>query len=137
MAAVIRLAVLSLVASIAATVPSLLRADPAGNASVIDGDTIEIHSRRIGLHGIDAPEDARRCQAEGKSWRCGIRLAAASDVKSLQCRIKGNVSSKGERIYHLPGGEFYDRTQVNAAKGERWFCTEEEARAAGWRRSKR
>ncbi len=43
----------------------------------------------------------------------------------------------GERIYHVPGGAYYDRTKISPAKGERWFCTEEEAQAAGWRRSKR
>jgi hypothetical protein len=53
------------------------------------------------------------------------------------CNIKGNVSASGELIYHLPGGGFYDRTLVSETKGERWFCSEAEARAAGWRRSKR
>jgi len=52
--------------------------------------------------------------------------------------IKGNISqSTGEKIYHVPGGEFYDKTVVDEAAGERWFCTEQEAVAAGWRRSKR
>jgi hypothetical protein len=41
----------------------------------------------------------------------------------------------GERIYHAPGGRWYSRTKINEAKGERWFCSEEEARAAGWRRA--
>lgn len=54
------------------------------------------------------------------------------------CDIKGNISyNTGESIYHTPGGDFYDRTQINLSKGERWFCSEEEAEAAGWRRSKR
>ena len=53
------------------------------------------------------------------------------------CIIKGNISDRGERIYHMPGGAFYDRTRISSAKGERWFCTEADARAAGWRRSKR
>jgi endonuclease YncB( thermonuclease family) len=49
------------------------------------------------------------------------------------CRIKGNINRKGERIYHLPGSHGYDDTRIDTAKGERWFCSEEEARAAGWR----
>jgi hypothetical protein len=53
------------------------------------------------------------------------------------CVIKGNISRRGERIYHVPGGEYYSRTGINKSKGERWFCSEAEARAAGWRRSLR
>lgn len=48
------------------------------------------------------------------------------------CDIKGNISSNG-RIYHRPGGAHYARTQIDESRGERWFCSEEEARAAGWR----
>jgi len=52
--------------------------------------------------------------------------------------IKGNISLRtGEKIYHVPGGEYYDQTVIDEAKGERWFCTEAEAVAAGWRKSKR
>ncbi len=52
--------------------------------------------------------------------------------------IKGNISvHTGEKIYHVPGGEYYDDTVIDEAKGERWFCTETEAVAAGWRKSKR
>jgi len=52
------------------------------------------------------------------------------------CAIKGNISSNG-RIYHLPGQRDYDRTRIDLDQGERWFCTEDEARAAGWRRAQR
>ena len=53
------------------------------------------------------------------------------------CNIKGNVSvSTGERIYHLPSHDYYDETWVDSSKGERWFCSEDEARSAGWRKSK-
>ncbi len=52
------------------------------------------------------------------------------------CRIKGNVSAQG-RIYHLPGQRDYDRVRIRPDLGQRWFCTEAEARAAGWRRALR
>lgn len=52
--------------------------------------------------------------------------------------IKGNISlNTGEKIYHVPGGDFYDETVIDESRGERWFCTEAEAVAAGWRKSKR
>lgn len=71
-----------------------------------------------------APED----------WRRGARLPVKE--RNANCVIKGNINSKGQHIYHVPGGKWYDRTQVNTAKGQRWFCTEAEARAAGWRKSR-
>lgn len=56
---------------------------------------------------------------------------------SKSCDIKGNISiNSGERIYHVPGQEFYDDTVIRTEYGERWFCTEAEARAAGWRKAK-
>lgn len=216
-----------------------------GRASVIDGDTIEIHGERVRFNGIDAPESAQLCSdAGGRTYRCGARstqalsewLAASSpttckfverdqygrfvgncaraDGASVQrwlirsgyamdwprfsngtfekeqsaakaekigiwqgkfqppwewraaqheqtdnssivsampsaaspaaapeqsgaCNIKGNISGKGERIYHVPGQKYYARTRISAGKGERWFCSEQEARVAGWRRSQR
>jgi endonuclease YncB( thermonuclease family) len=49
------------------------------------------------------------------------------------CTIKGNINSKGQRIYHVPGSSTYGATRINLERGERWFCSEDEARAAGWR----
>ncbi|MCG3775348.1 MAG: hypothetical protein JW395_2180 [Nitrospira sp.] len=49
-----------------------------GGASVIDGDTIEIHGSRIRLAGIDAPESKQECQHnDGTAWRCGQTAALA------------------------------------------------------------
>lgn len=72
-------------------------------------------------------------------WRRGKRLAdTGTTVKrgSGRCDIKGNISKAGKRIYHVPGGRFYNQTRINTSRGERWFCSEAEARAAGWRRSR-
>lgn len=63
-----------------------------------------------------------------------IGLSAAGENDA--CNIKGNVNTRGERIYHVPGQEYYEETRIVAAHGERWFCSEAEARAAGWRKSK-
>ncbi|MFB5285157.1 hypothetical protein [Peribacillus sp. Hz7] len=47
--------------------------------------------------------------------------------------IKGNETTyNGEKIYHVPEGEFYDVTDA-----EEWFCTEEDAEEAGYRMSER
>lgn len=201
-----------------------------GRASVIDGDTIEIHGTRIRLFGIDAPESDQSCTIQRKPFRCGqqaaFALADKIDNKVVNCRpkdrdrygrvvavclidgedinawmvtngwaiayryysndyvrqeeqaskskigiwqgefvppsdwrhddhlqktnsqrsanatsdncvIKGNISQSGKRIYHVPGDEFYSRTIIDVAKGERWFCNEAEAQAAGWRPSRR
>ena len=54
------------------------------------------------------------------------------------CDIKGNISiSSGERIYHVRGQEYYDETVIRGEYGERWFCTDDEARDAGWREAGR
>jgi len=53
------------------------------------------------------------------------------------CPIKGNINSKGVKIYHVPWSRSYDRTRINTAKGERWFCDEAEALTAGWRAPRR
>ncbi|PYE85477.1 thermonuclease family protein [Pseudoroseicyclus aestuarii] len=72
--------------------------------------------------GLTAPSD----------WRAGRREVVPVPQASRDCRIKGNISSSG-RIYHLPGSRHYEDTRIDTAAGERWFCTEEEALAAGWR----
>ncbi len=53
------------------------------------------------------------------------------------CSIKANISpNTGERIYHVPGQRYYWATRVNWLKGERWFCSEDAAQMAGWRRAR-
>ena len=52
-----------------------------------------------------------------------------------ECDIKGNISRSGEKIYHVVGCKSYEATRISESKGERWFCTEEEALQAGWRKA--
>lgn len=60
------------------------------------------------------------------------RWLVASQVSPDGCPIKGNISRNG-RIYHPPWSPWYGRTRITVEKGERWFCSEAEAIAAGWR----
>jgi hypothetical protein len=54
-----------------------------------------------------------------------------------QCAIKGNVEFDGsQKIYYVPGDLFYDAAVIEPRFGERWFCTEQEARDNGWLKSK-
>jgi hypothetical protein len=64
-------------------------------------------------------------------------LAVARSFVDSQCNIKGNLSfNSGEKIYHVPGQEHYAETIIRPGDGERWFCSEGEARDAGWRKAK-
>ncbi|UWR16499.1 thermonuclease family protein [Sulfitobacter sp. M368] len=80
-----------------------------------------------GIHGftMQSPARYRLTRIEGR------------DAQDPNCTIKGNISVKGKRIYHMPGQKFYDRTGIQPAKGERWFCSEAQARASGWRPARR
>jgi endonuclease YncB( thermonuclease family) len=62
---------------------------------------------------------------------------SAAGAPSSECTIKGNVNRNGERIYHMPNQQFYARIRIDAGGERRWFCTPEEAEAAGWRRALR
>jgi hypothetical protein len=53
-----------------------------GQASIIDGDTLEIHGTRIRLWGIDAPESNQLCRGDDSiQYRCGAK--AANDLDSF------------------------------------------------------
>jgi len=63
--------------------------------------------------------------------------AVATLAATGNCDIKGNISiNTGEHIYHMPGQHFYAETIISPAYGERWFCSEAQAQAAGWRKAR-
>jgi nitrous oxide reductase accessory protein NosL len=47
------------------------------------------------------------------------------------CDLKGHRNSSGVKIYHMPGQRYYDQILP-----DRWFCSEQQARGAGYRKSK-
>ena len=59
--------------------------DFVGQASIIDGDTLEVHGTRIRLWGVDAPESSQLCRgADSNLYRCGAK--AANDLNSFIAR---------------------------------------------------
>lgn len=58
------------------------------------------------------------------------------DVPPQGCLIKGTLPRADYKVFLLPGQSGYDAAQIDTQKGERWFCTIAEARAAGWMSSK-
>lgn len=60
------------------------------------------------------------------------RWEEAKQTAPEGCPIKGSIS-RGSRTYVLPWSSTYEKVRVRESRGERWFCSEQEARAAGWR----
>ena len=80
------------------------------------------------LGAVKPPEHAR-----------AILLASASGPvpPSPDCTIKGNVNRSGECIYHTPASRWYAKIKMKISKGTRWFCSVDEAEAAGCRETRR
>lgn len=127
-----------------ATATEALRRDAeiVGVASVIDGDTLEIHDRRIRLDGIDAPESAQLCLRDGRKERCGQRsaffLADLIGRGTVRC-VPHDVDRYGRDIATCWLGEVNLNERMVAAGqavayrkySKRYIETEREAEAAG------
>ncbi len=67
-----------------------------------------------------------------------ISAPTITSVATPRCNIKGNISvATGKKLYHLPGMRNYKATIIDLAKGERWFCSEAEAKSNGWIKAQR
>lgn len=98
---------------------------PKRRAASVQGILLAAGLGFAGVYLVVAPEKAGR-----------IAQAAFGQFGLAGCNIKGNISiNSGERIYHVPGQRDYAETIIRSEYGERFFCSEQEARAAGWRRS--
>lgn len=84
--------------------------------------------------GVFAADNTPPWDFRANSWSGATRTTEADHAR--KCPIKGNISRSGERIYHMPWQDSYDRAGINERQGERWFCNEGEAERAGWRRAR-
>lgn len=94
----------------------------------------EARAEKAGLWRGEAerPPEYRAKVAEqmARAWEKAAQTAPGG------CPIKGRIAS-GRKLYALPGTVDYPRIRIRPRRGERWFCSEEEALAAGWKRSPR
>jgi len=68
-------------------------------------------------------------------WRHGRRLPGADEAsEAMGCPVRGIVDDKGRKIYYVPTDNNYKKITVDDSKGGRLFCSDGEARQAGWRR---
>ena len=94
--------------------------DLQGVASVIDGDTIEIHGTRIRLNGIDAPESGQLCQdARGTAWRCGQQAALALSDRIGRRQVVSCQQTDTDRYGRVVADCFVGRENLN-----RWMVRE-------------
>ncbi len=82
-----------------------------------------------------AQEEAQQ-GSRGMWGSCSKQGIDTSEITQEGCNIKGNISSSGDKIYHLLGQKYWSKTVIDETRGEKYFCTEEEAQKAGFRKSK-
>jgi micrococcal nuclease len=83
----------------------------------------------------DSVPELPRSSSSVHSGPAAAPVSSSPATANSGCTIKGNISSNKEKIYHVEGCGSYAKTTIDESAGERLFCTEEEALAAGWRKA--
>ncbi len=68
-----------------------------------------------------------------EDWRRGARLPGES-TDTVSCVVKGTVTAEEQKIFYIPSDEDYNAIAIDPARGERMFCSDDEAILAGWTR---
>lgn len=86
---------------------------------------------------VDLPVLAADTTVVSPRLRHGVNPLDPDAHIDARCVIKGNISTNGTKIFYTPDSANYHSVRVDSSSGEVWFCTEGEARRAGWRRAPR
>ncbi len=80
------------------------------------------------------PEKPARASAPAAALAPSSTGGRITGPHPRDCPIKGNIDTTGRRLYYLPTSKWYNIILVDQDAGERWFCNEKDALAAGWRK---
>lgn len=131
---------------------STLREEPSGSDSKSSGQMLFVNLELVKqgfATSYTYPPDVKHqaeilaAEKEAREANRGLWVACpltsptipSQETPGDDCDIKGNINASGEKIYHLPGCGSYAKTKIDESRGERWFCSQEEAQDAGWRRA--
>lgn len=91
---------------------------------------------------VDAKHVLQKIDWANRDKKLGIygpKCMQYENLENPKCQIKGNIVEewlkKGQKVYHFPGCVQYKTTRIEKYRGEQWFCTEAEAKAAGYSKS--
>lgn len=123
-----RLAIVALVALLASCSEPTIDAQQVasdelklvGVASVIDGDTIEIHGRRIRLSGFDAPESGSKCGTANVYQRASLALSDYIGTRTVSCGLTGAKTHEREVGICTVAGKDIGEVMVEAGWARDW-----------------
>lgn len=103
------------------------------NGKLVNEKLLQNGAGEFFLDTVNVNHQEALIQAANKSYdqRVGLWGVCGED-----CNVKGNTDIHGKRWYHLPEFRHHQQTIVNLDHGDRWFCTEAAAQAAGFSRAR-
>ncbi len=93
------------------------------------------HNVLIAVAKKTAKKVVKKSKSSTNSTKSAANSSKAAVTDTPSCTIKGNISATKEKIFHVIGCPNYGQTIIDTTKGERMFCSEQEAKDAGWRKS--
>lgn len=70
-------------------------------------------------------------------WRQGVRLPDGPSDSAEACDVKGSITARDEPVFYVPTDKEYDQVTIDPERGERFFCSDDAAMLAGWKRHPR
>ncbi len=105
------------------------------NKEMLESGWVRYHSDQT-----SRTEELKKVANQAKEEKKGVFEPDCYQTENLEnpeCNIKGNIDKAiGTRLYYYPGCAQYEFTIVEKDIGEDWFCTEKQAREAGFEKAK-